>query len=89
MSVYIYIYIYRERERESHPLTDCFIVSQLFSVARHTGCFKLESKSAYLYTRLDILPLSQFGDLHQLGKLTHFALLDTRVLNSLEELCIT
>ena len=29
--VYIYIYIY------SHPQTDCFIVSPLFSVARHVG----------------------------------------------------
>ena len=32
------IYIYIERER------DCFIVTQLFSVARHAKCFKLGSK---------------------------------------------
>ena len=43
-----YVYIY------CHPQTDCFIVSQLFSVARHAM----------------------------------LALLDTRVLNSFEELCI-
>ena len=35
---YIYIYIY------SHPQTDCFVLSQLFSVARHAGFFKLGSK---------------------------------------------
>ena len=44
--------------------TDCFIVSQLFSVARHTGCFKLGLKPTQLYTRLDILLLSYFANLH-------------------------
>ena len=34
----IYIYIY------SHPQTNCFVVSQLFSVARHVGRLKLGSK---------------------------------------------
>ena len=34
LSLYIYIYIYIY----CHPQTDCFIVSQLFSVARHVGC---------------------------------------------------
>ena len=28
----------------SHPQTDCFVVLQLFSVARHMGCLKLGSK---------------------------------------------
>ena len=32
--IYIYIYIY------SHPQTDCFVLSELFSVARHVGCSK-------------------------------------------------
>ena len=32
--LYIYIYIY------CHPQTDCFVVSQLFSVARLIKCFK-------------------------------------------------
>ena len=36
--VYIYIYIY------SHPQTDFFILSELFSVARHAGRSKLGSK---------------------------------------------
>ena len=29
-----------------HPQTDCFVVSQLFSVVRHVGCFKLGLKRA-------------------------------------------
>ena len=29
-----------------HPQTDCFIVSQLFSMARHVRHFKLGSKLA-------------------------------------------
>ena len=37
-SLYIYIYIY------CHPLTDYFVVSQSFSVARHTRILKLGSK---------------------------------------------
>ena len=72
--IYIYIYIYmcvcvcvcereRERERESvyvycHQQTDCFIVSQLFSVARHEGRFKLGLKPAQLYVTLRIIQLS-------------------------------
>ena len=51
--LYIYIYIY------SHPQTDCFIVSQLFSVAMHVGCLKLGSKPTWLYVRLSITLLSQ------------------------------
>ena len=41
--IYIYIYIY------SHPQTDSFVVSQLFSMTRHAECLKLESKSSWLY----------------------------------------
>ena len=33
--IYIYIYIYCHRQK------DCFVVSQLFSVVRHAGRFKL------------------------------------------------
>ena len=51
--IYIYIYIY------SHPQTACFVVSQLFSVARYVGCLKLGSKPVQLYVRLSIIPLSQ------------------------------
>ena len=32
-----------------HPLTDCFIVSQFFCVARHVGYLKLELKPAQIY----------------------------------------
>ena len=52
-SNYIYIYIY------CHPQTYCFVVSQLFSVARHVGRLKLASKSAQLSVRLSIRPLGQ------------------------------
>ena len=39
--------------------TDCFIVSQLFSVSRRVGRLKLGLKPAQLYIRLSIIPLSQ------------------------------
>ena len=29
----------------NHPKTDCFVISDLFNVARHMWCYKLESKS--------------------------------------------
>ena len=47
--IYIYIYIYI-----FHPQTDCFVVSKLFSGARHVGRLKLGSKPAQLYVRLSI-----------------------------------
>ena len=50
-SVSIYIYC--------HPQTDCFVVSQHFSVARHVGCLKLGLKPTQLYVRLSIRLLSQ------------------------------
>ena len=53
MYIYIYIDIY------CHPQTDCFVVSQLFSMARYVGRLKLGSKPAQLYVRLSIIPLSQ------------------------------
>ena len=52
-AIYIYIYIYILSS------TDCFFVSQLFSVARHVGHLKLGSKPAQLYVRLSIKPLGQ------------------------------
>ena len=45
--IYIYIDLHR----------DCFVESQLFSVARHIGHFKLGSKPAQLYVRLSILAI--------------------------------
>ena len=77
----------------SHPQTDCLVVSQHFRVARHGGRLKLGSKPAQLYDRLIIIPLSQQANYIRLGIIRHsfvyiFALPDTRVLNSFEELCI-
>ena len=40
------------------PQTDCFVVSQLFSVARYASRFTLGSKPAQIYVRLSMLPLS-------------------------------
>ena len=50
--IYIYIYIYID----SHPQTDCFVVSQLFSVARHVERLKPGLKPAQLNVRLSIRP---------------------------------
>ena len=95
--IYIYIYIY------SHARTDCFVVSQLFRVARHVGLLKLGSKSDQLYVRLSIRPLSQItyhdglrnykvlcsnSSGSSVRLFTFYTLLDTRMLNSFEELYI-
>ena len=95
----LYIYIY------SHPQTDCFILSELFSVARHAGRSKPGSKPVQLYVRLCYRPLGHQAD--HVGKgnfkvflfletaaaafvyIFFYTLLATRVLNSFEELCIT
>ena len=50
--IYIYIYIY------CHPQTDCFVRSELFSVARHAG----RSKPVQLYVRLCFRPLVHQAD---------------------------
>ena len=53
---YIYIYIY------SHPQTDCFVLSELFSVAGHAGRSKPGSKPVQLYVRLSFRPLGHQAD---------------------------
>ena len=97
-NIYIYIYIYTY----CHPHTDCFVLSQLFSVVSHAGRLKLGSKLAQLYVRLSIRPLSQQAYHVDLGNymvlcsnsissirlFTFYTIPDTRVLNSFEELCI-
>ena len=40
-------------------LSDCFVVSQLFRVAKHVARLKLGSKPTQLFIRLSIIPLSQ------------------------------
>ena len=51
--VHLYIYIY------CHPQTDCFVISELFSVARHVRRSKPGSKPIQLYIRLSLRPLGQ------------------------------
>ena len=51
--MYIYIYIY------CHPQTDCFVLSEFFSVARRVGCSKTGSKPIRLYVKLSLRPLGQ------------------------------
>ena len=53
LSLSLYIYIY------CHPQTDCFVLSELFSVARHVGHSKPGSKPIQLYVRLSLRPLGQ------------------------------
>ena len=40
-----------------HPQPDCFVLSELFSVARHAGRSKPRSKPVQLYVRLSLRPL--------------------------------
>ena len=42
-----------------HPQTDSFVLSELFSVARHVGRSKPRSKAIKLYVRLSLRPLGQ------------------------------
>ena len=64
--IYIYIYIY------CHPQSDCFVVLQLFSVARHVGHLKLGSKPAQIYVRLSIRPLNQQANDVSSGIIRHY-----------------
>ena len=95
----INIYIY------SHPKTDCFVLSELFSVARHAGRSKPWSKPVQLYVKLYFRPLGHQADhvgwdnfkvllfLETAAAAFVYIFLNTlsatRVLNSFEELCIT
>ena len=94
---YIYIYIY------CHPQTDCFVLSELFSVARHAGRSKPGSKPVQLYIRLvsDLSVTKRTTLAKRIFKVfilataaaafvyIFYTLSATRVLNSCEELCIT
>ena len=46
----------------SHPQTDCFVLSELFSVARHAGRSEPGSKPVQLYVRLWFRPLVHQAD---------------------------
>ena len=51
-----YTYIY------CHPQTDCFVLSELFSVARHAGRSKPGSKPVQHYVRLSFRPVGHQSD---------------------------
>ena len=78
--------------------TDCFLVSQLFSVARYMRHTKPGSKTHLTLRQTDYIPLSQASNSTSVRELTHidqisfvyiFALSDADLLNSFEDLCIT
>ena len=54
--VYTYMYIY------CHPQTDCFVLSELFSMARHAGRSKPGSQPVQLYVRLSFRPVGHQAD---------------------------
>ena len=60
ISVYVaagvYIYIH------CHPQTDCFVLSELFSVARHAGRSKPGSKPVQLYVRQGLGPVGHMRE---------------------------
>ena len=60
--IYIYIYICVCVCVCGHPQTDCFVLSELFIVARHAGRSKPGSKPVQLYVRLNLRPLGHQAD---------------------------
>ena len=86
LSTYIYIYIYIL----CHPQTDCFVVSQLFSMARHARGFKLGSKPGWLYVSqisyLRAIIILSISEGIFLKIIFTYTLSATRGLNSWEEL---
>ena len=69
---YIYVYIYVCVCVYGHPQTDCFVVSQFFSVARHVRRLKVGSKPAQLNVRLSIKPLSKQANHFSSGILSRY-----------------
>ena len=67
-TIFIYMNIY------CHPQIDCFVVSRLFSVARHVRRLKLGSKPAQLYVRLSIIPLSLQANHVSSGIIRHYVI---------------
>ena len=66
-----------------------FVLSELFSMARHAGRSKPGSKPIQLYVRLSLRPLGIYVATAVASVGLHFYTLSaTRVLNSFEELCI-
>ena len=86
-----------------HPQTDCFVLSELFIVARDAGRSKPGSKPVQLYVKLSFRPVGHQADHVGLRNFKVFILATAtaafvynfytlsaiRVLSSYEELCIT
>ena len=53
----MHTYTYTHTHTHSHPQTDCFVLSELYSVARHAGRSKPGSKPVQLYVRLSSKPV--------------------------------
>ena len=68
----ISVLMVRHDDDDCHPQTYCFVVSQLFSVARHVGGFKLELKPALLYVRLSVILLSHHLTYVSSGIIWHY-----------------
>ena len=51
----------------SHPQTDCFVLSELFSVATHAGRSRPESKPDQLYDKLSLQTTRLQADYSGLG----------------------
>ena len=62
-TIYIYIYIDIVIHRQ-----DCFVLSELFSVARHAGHSKSGSKPVKVYVRLSFKPVGHPSGLRWLGE---------------------
>ena len=58
-----FTFVYTVKYQNFFYKTNCFVVSQLFSVARHAGRFELGSQPTLLYARLSIVSLSHLGNL--------------------------
>ena len=61
----------------SHPHTDCLVLSELFSVARHAGRSNPGSKPVQLYVRLCYRPLGHQADHVGKGNFKVFLFLET------------
>ena len=97
MTIYIYVHIIIYIYINCHPQADCFVVSQLFSVAKHVRRLKRNPPNFTLDLVSDRSPnkcttsawnYKVLNSSSSVRLFTFYTLPDTRVLNSFEELCI-